>query len=355
MNIKIITIHDIENNFGSTIQACALSEFLVNNGYTNTQLIHYKPSYAYHRGKIGQILKKILFYRAYNIQKDRFANYLSEHSKLTNQYTSFEELTKLEDSDVYIVGSDQLWNEFYDAGRDESYYLGFTKSKKKMAYAASLGQLHGEETIKNLYNKTKEFSYISLREKSSVCQFNHFRNDVTHTLDPVFLLEKSSYIDEAYENKYGEYLLVYSINNDELLDYIVCEISKKLKLKIVLLGGYLQKCPRDYYLRDAGPADFLNLINNATFVVANSFHATALSIIFNKQFALTKPNNSPMRLIDMLEIAQVGNRIIEAQCELSKAFVNIDYSTTNQLISHMQKESRSFLLNSLKELGVLDE
>lgn len=350
MNIKIITIHDIENNFGSTLQACALNEFLIKNGYQDTYLINYKPSYAYHYGKLAQFIKRALFFNDNRIQKKRFKDYFANHSKLTKICTNYDELKNVEKADIYIVGSDQLWNEFYDAGRDDAYYLKFTDCKKKMSYSASLGQLHDEEILNRIVEKTKDFSHIAIREKSSVKQLEDMGQTVTHVLDPVFLFDKEYYIDKDFKNIYGDYLFVYSVNNDVLLDDVVTTIAKKLNLKIVLVGGYLQKCPHDYYIRNAGPVEFVNLIHNAKYVIANSFHATAMAIILNKQFCLVKSNNSPMRLTDMLALSETGDRIIGSATDINHAFDVIDYNKTNIVIDKLRKQSIEYLLSSIKDL-----
>ena len=348
MKIRIITIHDLGNNFGSTLQACAMNEFIKNIGYEDTKLINYIPSYTNNKGYLAQLIKKILFFRDYRIQKKRFMDYFSKHSNLTKKYTKYQQLKQENDGDLYIVGSDQLWNEFYHAGRDDAYYLKFTNCKNKMSYSASLGQLHTEETLKRIGSKIQDFKFVALREQASVKQFEDYKiKNAVHVLDPVFLFDKNYYIDSNYKNIYGDYLLVYTVNNSELLDMVVKKVSEKLKLKIVLVGGYLQKCPNDYYLRDIGPYEFVNLINNAKYVIANSFHATAMSIILNKQFSIVLPNNSPMRLIDMLMVAEIGDRVIKNESKIDLAFDEIDYSHVNKVIDKKRKESQEYLINSI--------
>ena len=66
--IKVITIHDIGNNFGSTLQACALCDFLQDHGY-DVELVDYKPDYAYHHGKMTELVKWILFPRNKYLRK----------------------------------------------------------------------------------------------------------------------------------------------------------------------------------------------------------------------------------------------------------------------------------------------
>lgn len=344
--VKIITIHDIGNNFGSTLQACALCEYIKSLGF-DVELIDYKPKYAYHNGIIGELAKWIFFPRSMFLQKKRFKEYLRAHSKLTNRYTDFNDIS-LEKADIFIVGSDQVWNEFYEAGKDPAYYLEFTQCKRKIAYSTSLGQLHTEEELDRLIKKIEDFQFVSVREEASKVQLNNKGlTEVCHVLDPVFLQEPNYYLNNNYSNSYGDYLLVYSINNDELMDYTAKVLSERLKLKIVMVGGYLQKNMHDFYLRDAGPIEFCNLINNAKFVLANSFHATAMSIILNKQFGLVLSNNSPLRLTDMLETAGISGRIVKEKDEVDSLFDMIDYTAVNKTIEQKIIYSKQFLRKAL--------
>ncbi len=346
--IKVITIHDLGNNFGSTLQACSLCDFLDEHGY-DVELIDYKPTYAYHHGKLAQVIKAMMFPKSVFLQHRRFEKYFIEHVKRTKRRTSYVELLQENHADCFIVGSDQVWNEFYNAGKDGAYYLEFTDSPNKIAFSTSLGQLHTPEELERLRDRTRNFLAISVREMASCRQLHEIgMNSVEHVLDPVFLHDRDYY--SHGKNKYGDYLLVYSVNNDTLMDAAAQKIAAHYGLKIVLVGGYIQKIKHDYYLRDAGPEEFCNLIEHAKFVLANSFHATAMSILFNKQFAVVLSKNSPMRLIDMLETAKIYGRIIRNESDVEKMYDQISYSEVNKEIDHMRIKSKEFLLNSLSQI-----
>ena len=348
--IKVITIHDIGNNFGSTLQACALCDFLQDHGY-DVELVDYKPDYAYHHGKMTELVKWILFPRNKYLQEKRFDEYFKNHVKRTRRYSNYQELCSDEMPDVYLVGSDQVWNEFYNAGKDPAYYLQFTDCKNKMAYSTSLGQLHSNEELLRLRDKIKDFYAVGVREQASVEQLHKIgMSAVVHVLDPVFLQSREYYINPKFNNKYGKYLLVYSVNNDALMEKTAKTIASKYGLKIVLVGGFTQKTKHDVYLRDIGPSEFVNLIHNAQFVVANSFHATALSIIMNKQFAVVMSKFSPMRIIDMLTTAELESQLVKTEADIDVALNNIDYVGVNARIETLRKASEKFLLGKLATL-----
>jgi len=347
--VNIITIHDLGNNYGSTLQACALCEFIAQEGY-DVKLIDYKPKYTYNRGRLAQFIKSVLFFKDVVRQHKRFEKYFKEHCTRTKRYKTFTQLqNEKNDADIYVVGSDQLWNEFYNAGKDPSYYLEFTNCKNKIAYSASLGQLHTNDELLRIKQKTKDFRKIAVREKASYNQLQEIGMvDVEHVLDPVFLFDKEYYIDKDFKKPFEHYLLVYSVNDDELMNESVQEIAKKYGLKVVLVGGYIQKTYRDLYLRGIGPRDFTNLIYYADYVVANSFHATALSIILNKQFSVVLSKNSPLRIEDILSVAGISERVIENSQSIEKAYKTIDYTNVNNRINSMRDKSKQILRSSLE-------
>lgn len=349
MKIKIISIHDIGINFGSTLQACALFDYVKKLGYDDVEVINYKPQYAYHHGKIGQFIKKILFFKDVYIQNKRFQNYYTDRCKLTKEYPTYDLLKQEKDGDVFIVGSDQVWNEYYDAGRDPAYYLKFTDCSNKMSYASSIGQIQTDDAIKRLADNIADFTFVAVREQASVSQLHDVGvTKAVHVLDPVFLHDKEYYIDKHYVNKYGKYVLVYVVHSDPFMDEVVTQIARKLNAKVVLVGGFIQKMHHDHYFRDIGPSEFVNLINNAEYVVANSFHATAFSILLNKQFSLVNPKVSPLRLSDMLKTAGIENRIIICQDDIAKALNRIDYTSVNGVIEQKKKQSRQYLFECLQ-------
>lgn len=349
--VKVLTIHDIGNNFGSTLQACALCEYLEANGY-DVELVDYKPVYAYHHGKVTELIKWVMFPKSKYLQEKRFREYFKKHVIRTKRYNNYQELCDDEIPDIYIIGSDQVWNSFYEAGKDPAYYLKFTECPKKMAYSTSLGQLHSKEELIRVKERVKDFYAIGVREKASSEQLHEIgMKDVVHVLDPVFLFPREYYIDPNFSNEYGSYVLVYSVNNDTLMEKTAERIARKYGLKIVLVGGFTQKTKHDIYLRDIGPREFVNLMNNAFFVVANSFHATALSIILNKNFAVVMSKYSPLRITDMLETAGLESRLIESEEMIDSIPLEINYKSVNPRIEQMRIKSETFLLGKLEELA----
>ena len=105
--------------------------------------------------------------------------------------------------------------------------------------------------------------------------------------------------------------------------------------------------PREYAdmnINDAGPLEFLYLIDNAACIVANSFHATAFSVIFQKDFytfGLIGRNNSN-RMLDFLGLVSLKNRFAPSSVQ-----GNIDYNTVGCLLDKEINRSKVFLKKAL--------
>lgn len=320
MKIRIITIHGIPN-FGSVFQSYALCRYLQQQGYTDTQIIDYNPTYfdaKSLRSKLGRILN----YKSYRVRTKKFRTFIEQNLPLTKQgFTDIAQLTAHDfGADVYISGGDQLWNVYYDCGNDDVYKLTFV-SGKKISYGTSLGQTDfSSEQLTQLAEKIRDFSSVSVRESSSVDMLRSVGIDAVQSVDPVYLLPAAEYerfLRPVHEPKY---LLVYLVDPSELLDRCIEYLSKKYGLKVILCSGLSKKCVCDTFLKDLGPDEILSYIKNAEIVLSSSFHATSFSLIFHKQFFTILPDaHTNERIVDLLNIRGLSERIITEQSALPQA------------------------------------
>lgn len=350
MKIYLLSVHNIGNNFGTTLQACALYDYVKSLGY-ETQIINYRPQYSYNKGKIGQLVKRILYYKDASLQGKRYADYYKKHSSLTKEVHEYDELSQFSDGDLYIIGSDQVWNPYYKCGQDKAYYLKFINAKK-MSYSASVGQVLTEKELDNLCDLISDFKAISVREACSKEQLEQCGyKDVVHVVDPVFLHNPEYYIDTHFKKPFVKYILVYAVTYDEKLDMIIQQVKKQMNCPVVLLGGYRLQYKCDLYYRSAGPVEFTNLICNCDFFIANSFHGTAFSVIFNRQFLVVRSEVSPMRIESLLDKLGIDGRIIDDVSQVNATISDkIDYSVINDTLDEWIEKSKNFLDKSIREL-----
>lgn len=345
MKIKTITCHHVYN-YGASLQAYALQHYLESLGH-EVEIIDFNPWFHCDRynpfwmpknaiGRAAQIIKILPFmryiwypYKAYKGgmfktwgRKAAFDAFEKEYYHLTPiKYYSSEQLQKNPPrADVYVAGSDQIWNTFSENGKEPGYYLDFGKeSIKRISYAASLAS----STIKEEYKvfikeKLARFNAISVREKTGAKLLADLGIDnISVVLDPVFLLDKSEWQQLSLKgNLYGlsheSYVLVYDfLGNDNDLISFVKKYAEKKSLRIVSINDFSERDYADININNAGPLEFLSLIDNAACVVASSFHATAFSVIFEKEFYTfnLKGHNNSSRMLDFLSSIGLQDRM----------------------------------------------
>ena len=346
--VGIITIHDVGNNFGSTIQSCAFYKYISDLGY-DAKIIDYRPNDKSLKGTIIQLIKNIVFFIPVIIRYIRNRIYYINNCKRTKKIRNFKELKKrLNNSfDIYIAGSDQIWNRTMPRGIDDAYYLKFTDSNNKMSYASSLGMLQNEQNLRKICDKIYDFKYVSVREKKSVVQLSEMgRQNVEFCLDPVFLQKKDYYskvMSKGKFSKYSNYVLVYAVGQGEINEEFLKRIS--MDKTVIVVGGLRKKCFGNIFLKDVGPAEFLSLINNADLVIISSFHGVALSIILHKEFRVFPPKINSLRIDNLLELINLQD-LVHNENYLDSL---IDYNKVDNILCPYIEKSKQYLINSLKE------
>lgn len=351
MKIQIITLHSIYNP-GSVFQAYALQLYLLKEGYS-AEIIDYRPAYStVGKNKIKGYLRKVLFYKNQKILKRKYEDFINTRMILTKRYSSYRSLSINPPSgDVYVTGSDQLWNMDYDCGRDLSFYLKFVPNSKKIAYSTSIGKNYlPKDELEIISDRIIDFSAISVREESAAKLLSSkMRRNVSWVCDPVFLLSAEDYLPMVKRIVDEKYVVVYLADNSDLLDAIVQNIKEKTNYKIVLIGGNRTRCYCDKHMKDMGPYDFLSMIVYAEIIISSSFHATAFSLIFNKKFGAILPPKNGERIESLLNLCNLTNRIIRKNEDISRLYSPINYSEVNNALDEFIYKSKKILINSIEE------
>ena len=371
MKISIITCHRVYN-YGASLQAHALQHYLEQMG-NEVEIIDYNPWFHCDRYNPFWFNRKskdkrvffypYRFYRAYRSgmfetwgRKSPFEHFTKNILHLTSKkYKSIDDLKKYPPAaDIYIAGSDQIWNTCSENGRDPSYYLDFGSPKRRISYAASLATSAiakgWEDFVKR---KVEKFDYVSVREETGVAILKSLGiGNVEMVLDPVFLLDEKywSLLSEqakCYKKIEGKsYLLLYDFlgNNMQMRDFAKM-ISQKNNLIIVSINDLRKSEYADININDAGPLEFLRLIRNSSCVISNSFHATAFSIIFKRDFytySLTGHNNSS-RMVDFLSMLGLSERFNTADLYLPE----FDYEEIGHRLEAYLNRSKCFINNAI--------
>lgn len=371
--IAIITIYHKNYNYGGQLQAYALTNFLNNKGFISEQI-------DFDRVSGGGFLrnKGIVFIKwPYSKKKEFILNHFQRWKSSKNNGTysmQYENTIKKFNEfisdiphtftynksnihqigdvyDFYITGSDQVWNMDYCT---DEYFLDFVKNKNKcISYAASMQVLNLLETSKQkLYNQIKDYKAISVREVGAKNLIESVGiENVNIVCDPVMLLNRTQWdtvVQEPETKK--KYIFAYLIQREKKERSIECEeLANKLGLELICitspgwendLSSSIKQIPNGI-----GPREFLGLIKNAEYVITDSFHAIAFSIIFNKVFFSYGEDD---RKTTLLNFFGLSNQIVK-KSGLQNAFhyKYIDYFEINKKLSSYNKSSINYLEGAL--------
>lgn len=343
--IDIITLHDICNP-GSVYQAYALNKHICDRGY-ECKVIDYVPSYSYiGKRKLKGRIKNFIFGRTQKRIKNKYRMFIDRYINITEKrYSRYSNLAENPPkADLYISGSDQLWNRTYDCGNDEAFYLSFIENSPKISYATSLGKKNiSKEDMEFITERIRGYKYISVREKSSCAMLEcQLEKKVQWVCDPVFLLDRVDYLQFVTPRIKEKYIVVYLSAKSELLKMVI-SFARKQGYKIVLLGGNITRCSCDIHIKDMGPEDFISYIYFADVIISSSFHATAFAHIFEKKFGVILPHGNGERIESLLSISELDNRIITHENDVYNAFNEINYGNVYQKLLPFILSSKAFL------------
>ena len=366
MKIGIITFHNALNA-GAVLQAYALQTFLTQMGH-QVEFINYAPTRKY---TLRDYIAKSPFVmlnkwrNIYNGEKyTKYGNFNKVLKLSAIRYLSYEELKGSNlDYDIYIAGSDQIWN-FYTS-LSPVYMLDFVPNgKKKIAYAASMGQCCIKRSLyEDFRNKLMSFDAISLREQNGVDFVNTLLKGekiAYQTLDPTLLIDAKYYDKIIDKEDVGDrhYICTYILAElDKENAEIIRSIKSYLKLDIINLRNP-DTCIWLSHVHNkiVTPYRWLYFIKHSDFVICSSFHAVVFSLIFHKPFiALVPPKDKDkggnMRINTLLNNTGLLNHIVEHfdLKQIQNILNNIvNWDDVDDRIQRMRKSSIDFLANNLK-------
>ena len=364
--VAIITIH-VGQNHGSVLQTIATAEVFKKLGMIPLVInyipyrVTYKAYWAKCRTSFITAIKQFLYFPIKYIGDIRFRKYLTGNCKLSKAFSdNFIDDVNIvyPEADYYITGSDQVWNSVYNQGIDRHYYLDkIPENKKRIAYAASFGR---EELPENELREVKKllapYSAISVREKSAVDIVRAMGLDAIQLIDPTFMLNKSDWerfmsrriIKESYIMVY----LPYNTTNEQEIYESVYRIADEFHLKVVTVSSGKDFIFNKYVQRNirfSNPGDFLSLMYYSDFIITNSFHGTAFSINFNKKFFVYMPSGYTTRIISILDLVGLKDRVLTKTVTIEQMHQDIDYTGVNQIIETEKNKAIAFLQMTLNE------
>lgn len=358
--IAVITLHYIRN-YGSVLQTYATQRKLELLGH-NVEIIDYVRPNAEENRRIkdglnsknfGKNVLKIFVYillkKIENFKRNMVCiDFLNKHVTLTRRYKDYNDLkTDPPEADVYCTGSDQTWNSEYNGGILPAYYLEFAPDgKKRVGYSISIGLSTIKESEQEVTRQlVKKYDAISVREDSAKKIIEELGgSQVVHILDPTLVLNKKEWSDLIAPRMIkAKYIIVYRLNPNREMENFAKKLSDETGCRIVRMSYYFN------HFRDQGKMiytptveQFLSLINYADYVITDSFHCTAFSLNFHKDFFVFYPDKYNSRLQSILELTGTDHRVINGKTEVKP----IDFERVDHIIAEQRQKVDSFIQNN---------
>lgn len=361
-------------NYGALLQMYALYTYLKQQGH-DLFVIDFKLSYpeGYLKRRIGYLLKHP--FDIFTAVKNRlsskknklcleqgFSSFLNQFITLSESTQTLDELQKYPpEADLYICGSDQIWNP-NEIGFYAAYFLDFGSTDvKRISYGASFGRKEiPPEYVDVLRMHLKRFDAISVREASGVEIVEQLTGrEATQVLDPTLLLDDFFEVIDDSLTPSGKYILVYRLYQERRLTKwmsdLINNISRETGLPVYTIS------PNNKYRGlevgkqlHPSPSEFLGLIKDANLVITNSFHGTVFAILFKRRFITCSrdryEDRQNLRMTELLNGLGLLRHFIAFGSELnslSVARTSVDYESVYRKLTDMRRGSYDYLKKNL--------
>ena len=361
--VTLLTIH-LGANFGSNLQTIATVEILKKHG-CETEVVNYIPDRCtwnrFFKNSLKTVISVVKMFALLPVELANRYIYNSYPSK----YVQVSKIVHAKDdfmsvcpkADVYMTGSDQVWNSEHNEGLDWRYYFdGFPDNTVKIAFSSSIGRekLDVEEyaEVKRMLGSYKA---ISVREASARRLIESMGYKAIHLLDPTFMLTRENWRNYMSKRLIKEpYLIIYlpyNVHDKSLIYQSIRKIADRKQLRVISFSWHiLPDKLADKTVFFSNPGDFLSLMYYADYVMTNSFHGTAFSINSNKQFSVYLPSSFGTRIVSILDLCGLKGRLLEPDEIISdgKMDETIDYMSVNVVLEEERSKAHTFLEQALK-------
>lgn len=323
MKVSVITMHRV-GNYGSVLQVVATKRLLEGFGLEVEIIDYWRPDQLdpvrwasehsrYVRGPITKRIQTLSSREYVSRFSDVFHGFVDENVSLSRKYTSIDELRADPPiADLYVSGSDQVWNTDYNIGGTEPYLLQFgSADTPRLSIASSIGKRSLSERDAALFREALPgFAWRSVREESAREDLAEIGIETEVVPDPTLLLAPDEWRFLAAGTGHDrEFVVLYTLNRGTGIRSAAKAVARDLGLPLVTLTP--RPLPWVRYrreLRVPPVAQFLELIGGASHVVTDSFHATAFSLNFGTPVTVSMPPKYASRLENILRLTGAESR-----------------------------------------------
>ena len=389
MKSAILTLFYQNYNYGGVLQGYALQQELKKIGVESEilNLDRKKMSRFSSKGhsknksiicKLKTKVNSFVSSKYLKKRREAYRKFIDDYVKCSDVvYTDANIKTANEEYDFFITGSDQVWSEV--SGRDATFLNFVEDNFRKCSYAASIGSDEvSDEYLKYMKTALQSFGYISVREKRAASILSSVVNkDISVVLDPVFFVEADQWkrlmcdVKKVFIHKRNSYGFLYFLGDGRSAKTLAASVCRARNLDSIMIPcGKMKVNMDDIFIHakkivDAGPLEFLRLINEAEYVFTDSYHCVAFSIIFNKPFVVFGREDKNRRVAmnsridNLLEIFSLEKRRVVNLDSMEKIeellYEKVDWENINSIICKKRAEGEQFLRNAVSAIRTENE
>lgn len=376
--IGLVTVHN--PNYGSMLQSYALHKFLTDNGYDNEVILYTKKNDLRQLARIfnfsllimkGNVVYRDLYCKLFHkdiyanlkVRTEKFNEFKYAYLKFSKNHIGWKQLIETNnDYDTFIIGSDQVWNPI-NIGTDFFNLLFTADDKYRISYASSFGV---SSIPASQRKKTKHYleriQCLSTREKAGVNIIKEMTGrDATLVCDPTLLVDRKIWDELKGQERFvkEKYIFCYFLGNNPQHRDFANRFKAKTGYKLVALQHLDELVLSDINFADikpfdVGPAEFVNLICNAEYVLTDSFHGTIFSLLYHKsfftfsRFESSAKASTNSRISSLLELVGIPERHIKATKSIDECLkTGIDFDLVGRRIAVFRQKSQEYLHKAL--------
>lgn len=373
MNVGILTFH-FSDNYGAALQAYALRRWFVEHGH-QASFIDYRPAHIEQGGSLRlptspariKANLKVIYLAASSFanrhfgsqsQQEKFSRFREQFLGVVNSLKKQENdaaLAAAQCFDLIVAGSDQIWSPSQHFGFDPNYFLAFANGfrARKVSYAASFGrdQISASEAAQ-LPNLLKSLDAISVRETSGLALVEQaIGKQPVNVPDPTLLhSDYSELTNRPASVQESPYVFCYTLRSPDNIRQTADLVSRRLDCPILSAHNPHRRWVEIGKTVHPDPAEWVSLLQNARFVVTNSFHGAVFSLLFRKPFVVAgltgekAPANA--RAINLLRAVNLENRFAPAFSEQNVEALmasEIDWPDVDRKLADLRHAGDQFL------------
>lgn len=349
--VGIVTIID-NNNYGNRLQNYAVQSIIERNNNSSLTLKNVLQLNKKGESRLKYKLKVIKYTylnHKINNKREKLFNEFNKNIKFSKRIFNWNKLNKIEKCDIWLVGSDQVWNPNF--GMSDIDFLTFAEKEPKISFSASFGVNELPDDIKEyVKEEIKTFKKISVREDAGKTILEELtgRTDIEVLVDPTMLLSAEEWdkVSKKPEQlKFDKYILNYFLG--DLSEEWKNEINRIAKENNCEIINILDKNSPFY---QTGPSEFLYLEKNAFLVCTDSFHSSVFSIIYDTPFVVFDRKQNGIasmnsRIDTLLTKFCLQNRRFNGS--ITEELLSCDYSKTKKILEKEKEKSFDFLEKAL--------